>query len=42
MTGEDSLGRDYFDALYAGKPDPWDLATSDYERGKYADTLAAL
>ena len=32
----------YFDALYARDPDPWRFATSDYERDKYAATLAAL
>lgn len=32
----------YFDALYAGDPDPWRFETSEYERAKYADTLAAL
>ena len=42
MTGEESLGRGYFDALYAATPDPWNLAASEYEREKYADTLAAL
>lgn len=38
----DTLGRDHFEALYAARPDPWRLATSDYERLKYAATLAAL
>lgn len=38
----DTLGRDHFEALYAARPDPWHLATSDYERAKYAATLAAL
>jgi SAM-dependent methyltransferase len=37
-----SLPADYFDALYAGDPDPWRFRTSDYERDKYADTVAAL
>ena len=32
----------YFEALYAADPDPWRFATSDYERDKYAATLAAL
>ena len=32
----------YFERLYAKDPDPWRFATSDYERGKYAATLAAL
>jgi SAM-dependent methyltransferase len=38
----DTLGRDHFEALYAARPDPWRLATSDYERAKYAATLEAL
>lgn len=33
---------DHFDRLYAGDPDPWKFASSDYERDKYAATLAAL
>jgi SAM-dependent methyltransferase len=37
-----SLPADYFEALYAGDPDPWRFRTSDYERDKYADTVAAL
>ena len=32
----------YFDAVYASDPDPWKFASSDYERSKYAVTLAAL
>lgn len=32
----------YFDSLYAADPDPWQFATSEYEREKYASTLAAL
>jgi protein-L-isoaspartate O-methyltransferase len=35
-------GGDHFDRLYANKPDPWDLATSWYERRKYALTVASL
>jgi predicted TPR repeat methyltransferase len=31
-----------FDRLYATSPDPWAFATSDYERAKYAASLAAL
>lgn len=41
MTG-DARDPDYFDALYAADADPWRFETSDYERAKYADTLAAL
>lgn len=37
-----SLPPAYFDALYSGDADPWSFATSDYEAGKYAATLAAL
>ncbi|MDQ6778204.1 MAG: nodulation S family protein [Actinomycetota bacterium] len=36
------IGREFFEDLYAGSEDPWGFATSDYERDKYADTLAAL
>lgn len=32
----------YFEQLYAADPDPWRFATSDYERDKYAATLAAV
>ncbi len=37
-----SWSADVFDRLYAERPDPWDLQGSEYERGKYAATLAAL
>lgn len=37
-----SLGREYFARIYAGSPDPWDFATSPYERAKYAATIDAL
>ena len=37
-----SLTPSYFEGLYAADPDPWRFATSDYERDKYAATLAAL
>ena len=37
-----SLPPSYFDARYALDPDPWQFATSDYERAKYAATLDAL
>jgi cyclopropane fatty-acyl-phospholipid synthase-like methyltransferase len=33
---------DHFQNLYAARPDPWRLATSPYERAKYAATLEAL
>ena len=38
----ETIRPDYFDGLYAADPDPWRFATSDYEREKYAATLAAL
>jgi SAM-dependent methyltransferase len=37
-----TLPAKYFEALYQQHPDPWDFASSDYERRKYAATLAAL
>jgi trans-aconitate methyltransferase len=37
-----SLPVGYFEALYRQAADPWRFATSDYEREKYAATLAAL
>lgn len=41
MSG-DARDPGYFDALYAADADPWRFETSDYEAGKYADTIAAL
>jgi SAM-dependent methyltransferase len=38
----ESLDQDYFERLYAGKADPWEFATSAYEKRKYAATLSAL
>ena len=32
----------YFESLYAAEADPWAFASSDYEREKYAATLASL
>jgi predicted TPR repeat methyltransferase len=37
-----SIPPDYFEALYDGGRDPWQFATSAYERDKYAATLAAI
>lgn len=37
-----SLEPGYFEDLYTADPDPWGFETSDYEREKYAATLAAL
>ncbi len=39
---ENTVPSDHFEALYAANPDPWRLASSDYERAKHAATLAAL
>jgi SAM-dependent methyltransferase len=36
------MGVAYFEELYRERDDPWELATSDYERRKYAATIAAL
>lgn len=36
------LRRDFFDALYATNPDPWDFETSAYEAAKYNATIAAI
>lgn len=33
---------DHFEQLYSRDPDPWKFASSDYERDKYAATVAAL
>ena len=38
----DYLDPAYFEQLYARDPDPWKFASSDYERDKYAATIAAL
>ena len=37
-----SLPPSYFDDVFAANTDPWGFATSPYEQGKYAATLAAL
>lgn len=37
-----SLPPEYFEQVYAARDDPWDFTTSEYERGKYADTLDHL
>jgi trans-aconitate methyltransferase len=34
--------REYFEALYGKSEDPWEFATSEYEKRKYGHTLAAL
>ncbi len=35
-------GPDHFETLHAASADPWRVASSDYEAGKYAASLAAL
>ena len=37
-----SLSPNYFDEVYRANTDPWNFASSPYEAGKYAATLAAL
>ena len=37
-----SLEVSYFDGIFASDDDPWDLASSDYERAKFDRTIAAL
>ncbi len=38
----DTIALTHFEDLYAARPDPWRLASSEYERAKYSATLAAL
>jgi len=42
MRDKRSLTPDYFEDMFRGTADPWDLETSPYEKVKYADTIAAL
>jgi cyclopropane fatty-acyl-phospholipid synthase-like methyltransferase len=37
-----TLKSEYFDALYAADPDPWNFAASPYEQAKYRLTLNAM
>jgi cyclopropane fatty-acyl-phospholipid synthase-like methyltransferase len=37
-----TLKSEYFDALYAADPDPWNFGASAYERAKYTLTLNAM
>ena len=39
---EQTIAADYFDDLYAADADPWKFASSEYEREKYAHTVASL
>ena len=41
-TQAKSLTPDYFEEVYRRNADPWSFETSEYEREKYAATLAAL
>lgn len=41
MTGS-SLKAEYFDDIFGGDDDPWDLASSDYEAAKFAHTHHVL
>jgi SAM-dependent methyltransferase len=40
--GDPSREEAYFDRLYEANPDPWDFATSPYERHKYHASLRTL
>jgi len=42
VTKRVSFNPDYFERLYASEVDPWDFASSSYERSKYQATLEAL
>ncbi|MFT4053955.1 MAG: SAM-dependent methyltransferase [Novosphingobium sp.] len=37
-----SMPPEYFEAMFQGTPDPWDLETSAYEQGKYRHSIEAL
>jgi SAM-dependent methyltransferase len=42
MRKTTSIPPEYFEQLYRDNADPWDFETSDYERNKYAATIATL
>jgi SAM-dependent methyltransferase len=42
MSDETSRGAEFFEDLYRADSDPWNFETSEYEKGKYQATLAAL
>jgi SAM-dependent methyltransferase len=42
MTAPRSLGADYFEGIFASDEDPWNLASSDYERRKFDRTITVL
>lgn len=37
-----SMDAEYFESMFRGTADPWDLETSSYEQAKYEDSIAAL
>lgn len=42
MIAQSSLDAAYFDGIFDGNDDPWDLASSDYEADKFERTCDAL
>jgi predicted TPR repeat methyltransferase len=36
------MDAEYFESMFRGTADPWDLETSSYEQAKYEDSIAAL
>jgi len=42
MTQKESIGKPYFDAMYAASQDPWNFTASAYEQEKYQHTIKAL
>lgn len=42
MKEKQSLSSDYFRDVYEANEDPWNFETSEYEKGKYSATIAAL
>ncbi|MEE4211348.1 MAG: SAM-dependent methyltransferase [Parvularcula sp.] len=42
MSVSGSLGADYFEGIFASDEDPWNLASSEYERRKFDRTISAL
>lgn len=41
-TEKQTLPENYFNDVYQAKDDPWEFESSEYERKKYAATMAAL
>lgn len=42
MRATGSLGADYFEGIFSSDEDPWELASSEYERRKFDRTVLAL